>query len=403
MSTDTTSRSSSVIAITSVLDLLDLMLPTVVDRLGPRPDRDQASRTASASGSTPSSTTSPTDHRPPTGPSAVTTPIPSTSTRTSDRPRRDETPRTVPLATPVRPTTNAPSASARVAADGGDVQGVAQGCRGGAVQRDEGLVAEERRDLAGGGPDPEVGGCVDLQEPAGGHDGDAVGDGEGLVLVVGDEHGGGAGGDERGAQVDGEAFAQGAVEGGQGLVEQQEPGCRGERAGQGDALPLAAGQGRDAAVLVAGQPDELEQLRDARARSGRAGRRRRSRRRSGARRAARPGTSARTRAGARARRPARRRPTRRCRRPAVRGPATARSSDDLPQPDGPSSATTEPGATSRETPSTAGRRAVPDDDVPQRQTVHHSPPAPGARSRSQAATIPAVSTARTTDAASAMP
>ena len=155
-----------------------------------------------------------------------------------------------------------------------------------------------------------------------------------------------------------------AVEGGQGLVEKQEPGRGGERAGQGDALALAAGQGRDAAVLVAGQADQLEQ-RATRApeRGGQAVGRRcpptvrcakscpswnispNPRRCTGT--------------------PASETPSHDdgARRRAAPGPATARSSDDLPQPDGPSSATTDPGATSRETPSTAVGGAVPDDDV----------------------------------------
>jgi hypothetical protein len=41
---------------------------------------------------------------------------------------------------------------------------------------------------------------------------------------------------------------------------QQQPGARRQRAGQGDALPLAAGQGHHLAVLVSGQAHQVQQL-----------------------------------------------------------------------------------------------------------------------------------------------
>ena len=220
-----------------------------------------------------------------------------------------------------------------------------------------------------------------------------------------DEHGGGAGRDERGAQVDGEALAQGAVEGGQGLVEQQEPRRAGRARGPGRRAGARRRTGsRLPRSLVPGQADELEQRRDATAATGRQA--------VGDVPADGPvreqlpvlehqpePAPVHGHAGERGRRP-------RTTVPPASGsrPATARSSDDLPHPDGPSSATTVAGrdvAARRRRPPCAGPYRTTTSS--QGQTVHHSPPAPGARSRSQAATIPAVSTARTTDAASAMP
>ncbi|KGM00463.1 hypothetical protein Q760_08765 [Cellulomonas cellasea DSM 20118] len=79
-------------------------------------------------------------------------------------------------------------------------------------------------------------------------------------MVVGDEQRGRARRGQRGAQVVGEALAQRAVEGRQRLVEQQQPGPRRERTGERDALLLPAGEGRDGAPLVAREPDDRQQL-----------------------------------------------------------------------------------------------------------------------------------------------
>ena len=70
------------------------------------------------------------------------------------------------------------------------------------------------------------------------------------------------------AQVGGEPFAQAGVEGGERLVEQQQPGLDGQRPGQRDPLPLAAGEGGGQPVGVPLEPDEGEQLLDP-ARDGR--------------------------------------------------------------------------------------------------------------------------------------
>ena len=115
----------------------------------------RASRTASASGSTPSSTTSPD------GPPAADRPERGDRRRSRRRRRGPRTglvatrPRaTVPLATPVR----ADDERALGEREGrrrrrGRPRASRSGRRRGAVERDERLVAEERRDLAGRGPD----------------------------------------------------------------------------------------------------------------------------------------------------------------------------------------------------------------------------------------------------------
>ncbi len=130
--------------------------------------------------------------------------------------------------------------------------------------RDERLVAEELRDAARPGRAPEVLGRRDLEEPARVHDGDAVGDGERLVVVVGDEDGRRAGGAQGLAQVEREALAQPPVERGEGLVEQEQAGARRERPRERDALALAPAERRDRAPLVPGEPDDVEQLGHAR-------------------------------------------------------------------------------------------------------------------------------------------
>ena len=88
----------------------------------------------------------------------------------------------------------------------------------------------------------EARGVVDLQHLAAGHDGDAVGQGQRLFLVVGDEDEGDADGALQCAQLDLHLLAQLLVERAQRLVQQQHLRLADQRAGQGDALPLAAGQ-----------------------------------------------------------------------------------------------------------------------------------------------------------------
>ena len=83
---------------------------------------------------------------------------------------------------------------------------------------------------------------VDLQDLAARHDGDAVGQRQRLFLVVGHEDEGDADGALDLAQLDLHLLAQLLVERAQRLVQQQHLGLADQRAGQRDALALAAGQ-----------------------------------------------------------------------------------------------------------------------------------------------------------------
>src|SRR5690625_2539540 len=85
---------------------------------------------------------------------------------------------------------------------------------------------------------PHLCGGADLHELPGTHERDPVGDGERLVLVVCDVQRGRAGGAQDVAEFPGKALAQVAVERGEWLVEEEEDGAWGERAGEGDALLL---------------------------------------------------------------------------------------------------------------------------------------------------------------------
>ena len=103
-------------------------------------------------------------------------------------------------------------------------------------------VAEEQRGLGVGRGAPHLGDRALLDDPAGPHHREPVGDRERLLVVVGDHQRGGAGRAQDRAQVGGEPLAQPGVERRQRLVEQQQPRLDGQRAGQRDPLPLAAGQ-----------------------------------------------------------------------------------------------------------------------------------------------------------------
>ena len=97
------------------------------------------------------------------------------------------------------------------------------------------------------------------------HDADLVGHREGLVLVVGDEDRGRPLALEDFADFERQPLAQADVEVGEGFVEQQQFGARRQRAGQRDALLLAAGKLVRILVALAVQADRGEQLPDAQA------------------------------------------------------------------------------------------------------------------------------------------
>ena len=92
-------------------------------------------------------------------------------------------------------------------------------------------------------------GRADLLDAALVQDGDAVGELQRLVLVVGDEDGGVAGRVVELAQPAAQLLAHLGVERAERLVEQQHPRLDRERAGQRDALALAAGELAGIAVL----------------------------------------------------------------------------------------------------------------------------------------------------------
>ncbi len=79
---------------------------------------------------------------------------------------------------------------------------------------------------------------------------------------MGDGQHGGAQPAEEPPQFDHEAFAQGTVELSERLVQHQQSRAGRQRAGERDALLLAAGQGGDRAALGAGEADEVQQFRD---------------------------------------------------------------------------------------------------------------------------------------------
>ncbi len=91
-------------------------------------------------------------------------------------------------------------------------------------RRPERPVAEERGHLAARRVPPQRGGVVDLQQAALGEDCHPVGDRERLVLVVGHVERRDARGAQGLVQHAHEVFAQPAVERGQRLVQQQQPG-----------------------------------------------------------------------------------------------------------------------------------------------------------------------------------
>jgi len=92
------------------------------------------------------------------------------------------------------------------------------------------------------------------------HYADTVGDGEGFVLIVRDEERCGAGLLQDRAHLEGKPFAQLDVEIRKRLVEQQQMRARRQRAGERDALLLAAGKFVRIFVVQTRQADQRQQL-----------------------------------------------------------------------------------------------------------------------------------------------
>ncbi len=93
------------------------------------------------------------------------------------------------------------------------------------------------------------------------HHRDAVGQQDRLLHVVGDHHRGQAEPLVQRAVGPSEAIASDRVQSPEGLVHQDDPGPRGQGAGDPDPLPLTAGKrGRRARPVAARQADQIEQL-----------------------------------------------------------------------------------------------------------------------------------------------
>ena len=104
----------------------------------------------------------------------------------------------------------------------------------------------------------------DLANPALAHDDEAVGHGQGLLLVVGHHHGGQSELALQFADLDAHLLAQLGVEIGQRLVEQQHVGPEHQRTGQRHALLLAAGQLPRQPVAEMIEPHQAQGLGDLR-------------------------------------------------------------------------------------------------------------------------------------------
>ena len=128
-----------------------------------------------------------------------------------------------------------------------------------------GEVGDERRRRRRG----ELGRRALLDHAAAVDHADAVAEQRGLGEVVGHEQGGHAGLGEDGGELAPARGARARVERGQRLVEQQRRGAPRQRAGDGDALALAARQGPRPLVGEVRDAEALEQLERAPARSPR--------------------------------------------------------------------------------------------------------------------------------------
>ncbi len=130
---------------------------------------------------------------------------------------------------------------------------------GRAVALEHPRVAQEQGGGGVGGCRPHVGHRPLLHDPALAHHHQPVGDGERLLVVVGDQERGGARRGEDVAQLTGQPFPHPGVERGERLVEQQQPRLGGQRAGQRDPLPLAARERAGQPVAVALEPHHPQQ------------------------------------------------------------------------------------------------------------------------------------------------
>ena len=134
--------------------------------------------------------------------------------------------------------------------------------------RDDGVEdvhrADEIGDEGGGRAAVDLGRRADLLDAAAVHHHDAVGHGERLLLVVRDHDGGDAEPALQRLDLVAQAHAHPRIERRERLIEQQQRRRGGERAGERHALLLAARELRRILGALLRQPDERQQLGDAR-------------------------------------------------------------------------------------------------------------------------------------------
>ena len=125
-------------------------------------------------------------------------------------------------------------------------------------------VPDEVSDVVVGRVGDDGFGRVDLHEPAVAHDRDLIAEPERLLEIVGDEHDGLAQLTLQSCDLVLHVTPDQRVEGGEGLVEQEDLGIVGERAREADALLHAARQLVGVALAEAAETDQVEHVARAR-------------------------------------------------------------------------------------------------------------------------------------------
>ena len=197
----------------------------------------------------------------------ATTSVPSASVQVT----RDSGPRNITVVTVAGPSGSAitETASGRTRAwpgagrRPGEHRDVAAEDRGDTVPDLRGQPVAEADELADElrrGRGVELGRRRELLQAPGVHDADPVGDGQRLLLVVGDEQRGGADLDLDPADLVAQLHAHLGVEGRERLVEEEDRRLDRQRPGEGHPLLLAAGELVGVAVGVLAEPDQVEHV-----------------------------------------------------------------------------------------------------------------------------------------------